>query len=111
MSTTTDRMPGFDMWPLARHILLVLVLWFALLAGFTYQFAPTRFVLVVGPSESALLRAIARSDVAILEGSGSAFRVAGTSGDFVRQLYRAGAWLVLPVGSGGCGATLRPNRA
>jgi hypothetical protein len=96
---------------LARYVLLALALWFALLAGFTYQFAPTRFVLVVGPGEAALLSAIARSDVAFLEGSGGVFRVAGTSDDFVRQLYRAGAWLVLPVGNGGCAAALRPSRA
>jgi hypothetical protein len=40
--------------------------------------------------------------VALLDGAGAAFRVAGSSRDFVRQLYAGSAWLVLPESNGGC---------
>jgi len=85
-----------------RYALVALALWFAGLLSFTYFFAPTASVLVIGASEAAVLRAIVRSDVALLDGAGAAFRVAGSSRDFVRQLYAGGAWLVLPVSNGGC---------
>lgn len=85
-----------------RYALAALTLWFAGLLTFTYFFAPTTSVLVIGSSEASVLRAITRSDVALLDGAGAAFRVTGSSRDFVRQLYAGGAWLVLPMSNGGC---------
>ncbi len=93
----------------ARYALAALSLWFAGLLVFTYFFAPTASVLVIGASEAAVLRAITNSDVALLDGTGGAFRVAGSSRNYVRQLYAGGAWLVLPISNGGCRSP-RPNR-
>lgn len=92
-----------------RYALVALALWFSGLLTFTYFFAPTSSVLVIGSSEAAVLRAITRSDVALLDGAGPAFRVTGSSRDFVRQLYAGGAWLVLPMSNGGC-RSLKSNR-
>jgi hypothetical protein len=93
-----------------RYAFVALALWFAGLIALTYFYPPTATVLVIGSSEAAVFRAITGSDVALLEGAGSKFHVIGSSKIFVRQLYAAGALLVLPLSNGGC-RTLRPSRA
>jgi hypothetical protein len=95
---------------------LAVGLWFAVLALGTVAAAPSR-VLAIGPRE-ALIAAAVRSG-ARLAGVGTALRVSGGTGSWaavsiaeadragLAALYAAGAVLVIPARSGGCGIALR----
>lgn len=83
--------------------LLALGLWFAGLTALTAAAEPTRNVIVLAPDRGKMMRAIASSDVALLDGSDRLLRVTGISRGFVAKLYASGAWLVLPARAGaGC---------
>jgi len=80
---------------------------FISLAGLTLLFQPTPAVMVFGSQERAL-GAIVQSDGLIVE-QGNGFMVGrGERQGFVRDLYAAGALLVLPAVTGGCLASAPP---
>jgi hypothetical protein len=82
---------------------LVVAIWFALLAAFIAIAEPTHDVIVFAPPEAGM-RAVAAGTSLLLD-AGETFVVArGTRSGFVRELYAAGAWLVLPAMSPGCRA-------
>ena len=62
---------------------------------------PTHSVIVFGPQET-VLRAVASGSTRLVD-AGTGFVIAnGRDKGFVRKLYAAGAWLVLPASIGGC---------
>jgi hypothetical protein len=92
-----------SVWRVAGYCALALTTWFGSLIVGMWAFEPTRVVMVIAPGSRAALASIVQADVDLLDASGSIVTVAGRSAGFVRQLYAAGAWFVLPVGEGGCG--------
>src|SRR5947208_502946 len=95
---------------LAACCTLALGAWFTGLLIGTLAFEPTASVMVLTPDGRAVIASARASDVDLLEGSGSLFTVAGRNAGFVRRLYGAGAWLVLPTTAGGC-RLIQPGRA
>jgi hypothetical protein len=80
---------------------LVAAIWFSGLAVAAVVAEPTRGVLVFGPHETTV-RAVVTGTTVILD-AGNGYLVAhGNRTGFVRELYAAGAWLVLPATGGGC---------
>jgi hypothetical protein len=87
---------------------LVAALWFAGLAAAAVLAEPTQGVLVLGPHETTF-RAVMAGTTSILD-EGNGYLVAhGNRSGFVRELYAAGAWLVLPAVSGGCRSKRTPS--
>jgi hypothetical protein len=89
-------------WPLAVYCALALAIWFGGLTIAARLFEPTTAVLVIGPGRDAVIASAVAANVDLLDTSLSSLVVSGRSRGFVKQLYASGAWLVLPVGSGGC---------
>ncbi len=78
-----------------------MAIWFAGLAAAAVMVEPTRSVVVFGPQQTAL-RAVTSGSAHLVD-AGTGFVIAnGRDKGFVRRLYAAGAWLVLPAVSGGC---------
>lgn len=98
---TTDGLPVRRRSFVIYGACAVLV-WFGGLAVVARAFEPTAAVIVIAGSRAAALASARASDVALLDASDAFVTVAGRSEGFVGDLYAAGAWLVLPVGSGGC---------
>ena len=98
---TTDIAP-VGCWSFAASATLAIGIWFGGLAVATRAFEPTDAVIVIASSRDAALASVQAADVAFLDASDAFVTVAGRSQGFVRELYAAGAWLVLPAGSGGC---------
>jgi hypothetical protein len=100
MSTTTDAL-SVDGLPIGRRAARFLgaALLVVLLA--TVLAEPTRKVAVFGPTE-ATFRALTRGDGRLVDGGSGYIIVQGQDPGFVRHLYAGGAWLVLPVITGGC---------
>ncbi len=102
MSTTTDT-AGFA-GRCARFLgaaSVVVAVWFVGLAVTAVLAEPTRSVLVFGPNQTTV-RAVVAGTTSMLD-AGNGYVVAnGNRAGFVRELYAAGAWLVLPAISGGC---------
>ncbi|MCZ8374091.1 MAG: hypothetical protein O9342_01835 [Beijerinckiaceae bacterium] len=90
---------------------LALAGWWSLLLVWPLLDGRARTVTVMALSEGHLLRAIAGSDVALLEGSGRVMVLAGRSPGFVRQLYAAGGILVLATDGRGCIGTRNSGSA
>ncbi len=80
---------------------LIVTIWFILLVWLTYEFEPVPEAVIIGPN-SALVSAIENSDVKVTGGSAPYMSVIGEKPGFVRELYRNGAWLVLPGSVSGC---------
>jgi hypothetical protein len=80
----------------------VLAVW-AAIAGFAALAEPTATVTVFGP-QATLTQVITTSDVQLLNAGRGFVIVRGRAAGFVRALYSAGAWAVLPGGIGACGA-------
>lgn len=78
----------------------VLALWFGGVIALTPALEPTRDVFVLARGE--VLDHLHRIDASIVDASGAFVRLRGDGPGFVGRLYGAGAWLVLPAGSGGC---------
>lgn len=103
MSTTIELHLGArGGWRAVACCGLALGIWFASLIVAALAFEPTRAVIVIG--SGAAIASAQQADVDLLDASGAIVTVAGRSDGFVRRLYAAGAWLVLPAGSGGCRA-------
>ncbi|CAN0395671.1 unnamed protein product, partial [Phaeothamnion confervicola] len=81
---------------------LALLAWFGSLTAAARLFEPTAAVLVIGPGRDAAIASAVAADVDLLDTSFSFLMVSGRSPGFVKRLYASGAWLVLPLGSGGC---------
>lgn len=101
MSTTIEPRAR-RRWPLAVYCALALLTWFGGLTIAARVFEPTATVLVIGPGRDASIASAVAADVDLLDTSLSFLMVSGRSRGFVKQLYASGAWLVLPLGSGGC---------
>ena len=80
---------------------LVVALWFGGLAAAAVLAEPTRGVLVFGPHETTVRAVVAGTTVLLDAGNGYVVAHGNRTG-FVRELYAAGAWFVLPAISGGC---------
>jgi hypothetical protein len=88
---------------------LVGAVWFAGLAMTAVLAEPTREVLIFGPHETTF-RAVMAGTTSIVD-SGAGYLVAnGNRRGFVRELYAAGAWLVLPASHGGCRGRALPSQ-
>jgi hypothetical protein len=80
---------------------LVVATWFCGLAAATVLAEPTRGVVVFGPHDTTF-RAVMAGTTSLVD-AGTGYVVAsGHRAGFVRELYAAGAWLVLPATGGGC---------
>jgi hypothetical protein len=85
----------------------VLVIW-TVVAGLAALAEPTSTVTVFGPP-AKLVQAIRISDVDLIDAGRGFLIVRGRTAGFVKTLYSAGAWAVLPGGIGGCGAAVDPK--
>jgi hypothetical protein len=101
MSTTTKRGIAGRAARFAGAGIFVTTIWFAGLAIATLVAEPTRNVVVFGPVASTL-HALVAGDAQMVDGGNGYMIVRGQHAGFVRALYAGGAWLVLPVTSGGC---------
>jgi hypothetical protein len=81
----------------------ILGLWMGV-AGLAAFAEPTSTVTIFGP-QAALIRAVSRSDVELLNAGHGFMIVRGHAAGFVKALYVAGVWTVLPGGIGACGAS------
>ncbi len=88
---------------LAAWAALALAGWFAFMAILTLTVQPTSRVLVIGSSQAQVLAAVTTAGGELVAGlsRGVIAEGAGRPG-FVRDLYRAGALLVLPATGGSC---------
>jgi len=82
--------------------MVALGIWFGSLALAARLFEPTTTVIVIGPSARADVALAINADVDLRDASALFVTVGGRSKGFVKQLYAAGAWIVLPIGTGGC---------
>jgi hypothetical protein len=102
MSTTTDT-AGFARRS-ARFLgaaCLVTAVWFIGLAVTAVLAEPTRSVLVFGPQQTTF-GAVMAGTTSIVDAGNGYLVASGNRSGFVRELYAAGAWLVLPASHGGC---------
>lgn len=99
MPTITDPLALSRAVPL-QGLLAVVFAWFAGMAAMALVIRPDA-VVVFGPTER-MIPAIIASDGALLE-AGRFHVAAKTGAATVGSLYAAGAWLVWPVMSKGCG--------
>src|ERR1700740_3092537 len=100
MSSTIDRHRPFAVLRFCGGACGGLVIWMVI-AGLAALTEPTSTVTVFGP-QAKLMQAIRGSDVEFLD-AGRGFLIArGRTAGFVRALYSAGAWVVLPGGTGAC---------
>lgn len=98
---TTDHRDLSAILRFAGGSAAAVMLWFASIGVLTLAAEPMPNVMVFAPPDAAL-SAIIGSDSLIVE-QGYGFMVArGQKPGFVLELYRAGAWLVLPSSGGGC---------
>jgi hypothetical protein len=86
----------------------ILAIW-TFIAGLFALAEPTATVTLFGP-QATLLQAVRTSDVEFLDAGRGYIIVRGRTPGFVRALYSAGSWVVLPGGIGACGAAGLPDR-
>jgi hypothetical protein len=75
--------------------------WFIGLAVAAVLAEPTRSVVVFGPHQTTF-RAVMAGTTSIVDAGNGYLVASGNRSGFVRELYAAGAWLVLPASHGGC---------
>jgi len=87
----------------ARLAAVALAGWFAFVALLTLTVQPTSRVVVIGASQARALEAVTAAGGEFVAGlgHGAIAEGAGRPG-FVLDLYKAGAWLVLPATGGSC---------
>ena len=98
-TSTTTKSPGYKV--LALRAVIALAAWFAVTALTQLFFEPSRTVIVIGPA-AATWRAVAASDVKIVDVRFVAIKAFSMRSGFVRSLYANGAWLVFPSVPTGC---------
>lgn len=86
---------------------LALLAWAGLLAGTTATLGRGA-VVAIGPPD-ALIRDADPHGLRVVAASGLTLRAEAQDAAAIRSLYRAGAWLVLPVGRFGCGLARSPG--
>jgi hypothetical protein len=103
---TTDSGTRREAMTLARFARLAVVAltgWFAFVALLTLTVQPTSRVVVIGASQARALAAVTAAGGEFVAGLGHGAIAEGADRPgFVRDLYRAGAWLVLPATRGSC---------
>ena len=102
MSSTIDTPRPFAVLRFSGTAIGVLAIWM-LVAGLAALAEPTSTVTAFGP-QAKLLQAVHAADVELLDAGRGFMVVRGRTAGFVRTLYSAGAWAVLPGGIGECGA-------
>jgi hypothetical protein len=102
MSSTIDTRRWFPVLRFCGAACGVLLIWL-LVAGFAALAEPADTVTIFGP-QAELTRAVAGTDVQLINAGRGFMIVRGQSSGFVRALYAGGAWAVLPGGIGACGA-------
>jgi len=107
MSSIIDRRRPFAALRFCGAACGVLVIW-TVVAGLAALAEPSSTVTVFGP-QAKLMQAIRSSDVELVDAGRGFLIVRGRTAGFVKSLYSAGAWAVLPGGIGGCGADLDPK--
>lgn len=80
---------------------LAVVGWFVALAAVTLAFEPGGSVTVIGP-EHRVVPALSRTDVRLVTAGTGFMTIRDGRPGFVADLYRGGAWLVLPPLGEGC---------
>jgi hypothetical protein len=103
MSSTIDASGPYAVVRFLGAAIGVLVIWM-FIAGLAALAEPTSTVTAFGP-QAKLLQAVNTSDVDLLSAGRGFMVVRGRTNGFVRALYTAGAWAVLPGGIGACGAS------
>jgi hypothetical protein len=103
MFSTIDARRSFTVLRFCGAAAGILGLWMVV-AGLAAFAEPTSTVTIFGP-QAALMRAASRSDVELLNAGRGFMIVRGHAAGFVRSLYVAGAWAVLPGGIGACGSS------
>jgi len=109
MSSTIDRHRPFAVLRFCGAACGVLSIWMVV-AGLAALTEPTSTVTVFGP-QAQLMQAIRSSNVELLNAGRGFLIVRGRTAGFVRALYSAGAWAVLPGGIGACGSADLSGRA
>jgi hypothetical protein len=100
MPMTTDGPGNLVRW--AIGVAAAMSVWLVGVIVCTVAIEPTRTVMIIGPDRKSLVSVVERfGDIALVDGSDRSMIVSGSPG-FVRRLYTAGAWLVLPVRASGC---------
>lgn len=103
---TTDRGRGIEPMTfagLAGLVAVALTGWFAFVALLTLTVQPTSRVVVIGASQAGALEAVTAAGGDLVSGLGQGAIAEGANRPgFVRDLYKAGAWLVLPATGGAC---------
>lgn len=85
----------------AAFLLVILLIWFVILASVPLiRDVPGQY-LVIGPSETRLA-AIGATTAALVSPGYGYTQIAASSPNAISQLYTHGAWLVLPASNGGC---------
>jgi hypothetical protein len=84
----------------AAIMALLLMFWFAVTALITFTPGVTQAATIVFPSK-ALMNHLPQ-DVSVLRWDSATASVTSADPDFVRRLYGAGAFLVLPARKAGC---------
>jgi len=102
MFSTIDAHRSFAVLRFCGAAMGILAIWMAI-AGLGGLAEPTFTVTAFGP-QGTLMRAISVADVQLLDAGRGFVVVRGGAAGFVRALYSAGAWAVLPSGIGACGA-------
>jgi hypothetical protein len=108
MSSTTDTRRWFAALRFCGAACGVLIIWM-LVAGFAALAEPADTVTIFGP-QAKLMQAVTGTDVQLINAGRGFMIVRGRSSGFVRALYAAGAWAVLPGGSGAAGLAPNPTR-
>jgi hypothetical protein len=102
MSSTIDEPRPFAVARFVGAVIGVLGIWM-LIAGLAALAEPTSTVTAFGP-QAKLLRAVNASDVELVNAGRGFMVLRGRTNGFVKALYAAGAWAVIPGGIGACGA-------
>lgn len=103
MTTDTDAEPGSVFCALTRRLLILVGLvagWFATMAAVMLVTEVAPAALAIAPDSSLLGRL--EDDARLLKGGRHVFVLTSERPGYVRQLYGAGAWLVLPALRNGC---------
>jgi hypothetical protein len=102
MSSTIDASKALDVARFLGAAIGVLGIWM-FVAGLAALAEPTSTVTAFGP-QARLLRAVNAADVELVNAGRGFMVVRGRTNGFVKALYAAGAWAVIPGGIGACGA-------
>ena len=80
--------------------LLTLLAWIGLMIGVTFFSNEAPFALVLFPSKAFLEQV--PDDISVISYTQFSLTLASDETDLPYQLYRSGAWIVLPAGLQGC---------